>query len=74
MELPRWRRVSVEVLALRSQVGFFGNTALYHFWALWTEEDVNGRLTTWTRKQLDVWHKIDGQWFCIGGTATPTIH
>lgn len=53
-------------------VKIFGDTALYHFWALWTEEGPDGQLNTWTRKQLDVWQRIEGQWYWIGGTQAQT--
>ena len=53
-------------------VTIFGDTALYHFWAMWTEEGADGQLSTWTRKQLDVWQRIDGEWFWIGGTQAQT--
>jgi len=69
---PRTQPVYWEIRPL--VVRIFGDTALYHFWAMWTEEAANGQVSTWTRKQMDVWQEIDGQWYWIGGTATQTAN
>ena len=53
------------------QVSVFEDVALYHHWATWTELDVNGVATTYSRKGIDVWQRVDGQWTVIGGMWSP---
>ena len=67
---PRTEPLYMEIRPLAVEI--FGDTALYHFWALWTEEGPNGEVTTWTRKQLDVWSRAEGRWQWIGGMQQQT--
>lgn len=52
-------------------VRIFEDTALIHFWATDTHETNAGARTTQTRKQLNIWKRIDGRWTWIGGMAVP---
>jgi len=63
MSRSEW--VYLEVIPLA--VSIFDNTAQIYFWATLTEEDNDGVLTTHSRKQVNIWQKMDGRWTWIGG-------
>ncbi len=65
--LSRSSTVYAEVISLA--VSIFDNTAQVYFWATLTAEDNDGGLTTTSRKQLNIWQKIDSRWTWIGGMA-----
>jgi hypothetical protein len=52
-------------------VRVFDGTALIHFWATRTFRAVDGNVKTESRKQLNIWQRIEGRWTWIGGMATP---
>lgn len=63
--MPLVSTVYYEIIPLA--VSIFDNTAQIYFWATHTEKDDNGKLTTTSRKQLNIWQKMDGRWTWIGG-------
>ena len=63
--LSRSSQVYFEIIPLA--VSIFDNTAQIYFWATSTEQDNDGKLTTTSRKQLNIWQKMDGRWTWIGG-------
>ncbi|UCG88137.1 MAG: hypothetical protein JSW71_06230 [Gemmatimonadota bacterium] len=52
-------------------VSVFGDIALYHYWTTWTELDDNGVTTTYSRKEVGVWHRVNGERTFLGGIASP---
>jgi hypothetical protein len=65
--LSRSKSVYFEIIPLA--VSIFDNTAQIYFWATSTDEDNDGELTTTSRKQLNIWQKMDDRWTWIGGMA-----
>jgi hypothetical protein len=52
-------------------VSVFEDVALYHHWTTWTELDGNGVATTYSRKEVGVSQRVNGEWMFLGGMASP---
>ena len=65
--LEKWLYWEIRPLSVR----VFDNVALIHFWATLTTRDDKGVRSTTTKKQLNIWQRINGRWTWIGGMSAP---